>query len=78
MLLYILAGREHPFFGSKERLDIDEALDRVLSGPKPLPEEAPDDLAQVITRLLKPEPYQRGSAQRALKDLQGGDEYAYC
>lgn len=73
VLLYLLACKEHPFYGDYEhRLGVEDALDAVLSGPKPLPGDVDACLAGLILRFLQPEPYMRGSARRALQDLERG------
>ena len=70
VLLHLLLSGSHPFFdGRIGSLSRNDALDRVLGGPRPLPVEVPLPLANVVTRLLSAEPHLRGSAGRALRDL---------
>lgn len=72
IILYLLVSRRHPFFSDYEhRLDDEDALDRVLAGPPNLPSETPDLLAELILRFLQPQPFQRGSARRALRHIGG-------
>lgn len=69
-VLHLLLAGEHPFYGPRSaRVDETEAVRIIASGPKPLPIGVPDDLKNVVTRLLSPTPYKRGSAERALGDL---------
>jgi len=71
VIMYLLMTRKHPFYGNRgQALDSDEALDALNSGFPDLPSDTPRDLAELTMRFLSPEPYQRGSAKRALSDLE--------
>ena len=69
ILLYAVISTKHPFVDNFNMLSEDEVLDLVVGAPRPLPDGVPPSLASVITRLLSVEPYERGSARRALKEL---------
>jgi len=73
VILYLLLTSKHPFFRiSEEPLDIDTLLDRIYAGPPQIDDDVPAILKELATRFLSFEPYQRGSAARALRDLKGG------
>lgn len=73
IILYILITHRHPFYGNyDERLDLESALDRICSGPPQLPKSTPEIINELTMRFLSPEPFKRGSVQRALRDLKGG------
>jgi serine/threonine protein kinase len=69
VLLYVLLTRRHPFIAPGETIDLSEAIQRLQSGPPPLPPSVPPPLASVVPRLLRPEAYQRGSAASTLRRL---------
>lgn len=74
VILYQLLTGTHPFFHGVDigALEAEELVDIVSVPPRALPEDVPADLAEVVMRLLTPEPAgARGSASRALKDLRG-------
>lgn len=64
----MLAGR-HPFYDGKDNLALTDAVKLIEAGPAPLPASVPTELAEVVTRLLHPDPADRGSARRGCKDL---------
>jgi serine/threonine protein kinase len=69
IVLHLLLAREHPFYGPQPVAQ-DVALDLLEAGPPPLPETVGEPLRSIIPRLLSPLPYQRGSALRALGELE--------
>ena len=69
VVLHLLLAREHPFY-DHERLDQDTAVARLLQGPRPLPASVGEPLRSLTTRLLSPKPHERGSAARALRELE--------
>lgn len=71
VVLFLLATREHPFYRDPtERLAPEDALDRLNSGPPPMPATVPDSLRGLMERFLSPAVYKRGSARRALRELE--------
>lgn len=71
VVLRILLTWAHPFFGGWEaRMDINDALRRVERGAPDLPLDVPEPLRSVAARLLMPIEHERGSARRALKELE--------
>lgn len=70
VVLYVLATGRFPYFDDAADLTMDDLVDLVIGPPRPLPDGLPDDLAEVIVRLLQPVEYQRGSAKRALADIE--------
>ncbi|CAH0172909.1 serine/threonine-protein kinase [Microbacterium sp. Bi128] len=74
VILYQLLTGTHPFFHGVTigALEAEELVDLVSVPPRSLPANVPADLTELVVRLLTPEPAgARGSAGRALKDLQG-------
>lgn len=72
VVLYLLATQEHPFYRDPaERLSPEDALDRLTSGPPAMPETVPETLRGILERFLTPAVYRRGSARRALQELEG-------
>lgn len=72
VVAHVLLAREHPFYdGRSACVTTDEALKRMKHGPRPLPGSIPPDIAGVVSRLLEYEPHRRGSASRAVRELQG-------
>jgi serine/threonine protein kinase len=69
VLLHLLLAHEHPFF-DQTLLDERLALRRIQDGPRPLPETVTGPLRVLVERLLHPIPHERGSAARALAELQ--------
>lgn len=69
ILLYAVICAKHPFVEDFNLLSEEDVLDLVVGAPRPLPDGVPPTLESVITRLLSEEPYERGSARRALKEL---------
>lgn len=70
VVLHIMLAGEHPFYGDfSAKVTPDDAIRIITSGPRSLPSGTPDDLRELITRLLHPKPHKRGSATRALRDL---------
>ena len=68
VVLYLLFTRRHPFYDSR-RIDQVDALERLQGGPPPLAGVG-QPLASLVHRLLSYKPYERGSARRALAELQ--------
>ncbi|MGC5225315.1 serine/threonine protein kinase [Micromonospora sp. DT81.3] len=76
VILYQLLTGTHPFFQGVDirAMEPEELVDLVSVPPPPLPAEVPNDLAEVVIRLLTPDPPgARGSAARALKTLRGAN-----
>ncbi len=70
IVLHIMLSGEHPFYGDfTAKVTPDEAVRIIPSGPRSLPAGTPGDLRELVTRLLNPKPHKRGSAARALRDL---------
>ncbi len=69
VILYLLLARQHPFY-DQTLLDERQALQRIHAGPRPLPDTITAPLRPLVQRLLDPVPHERGSAARALRDLQ--------
>ena len=69
VLLYVLLTSRHPFVDNFGALTEDDVVDRVVGPPRPLPNGIPRKLEEIVIRLLSEEPYERGTASRALKDL---------
>jgi serine/threonine protein kinase len=69
VVLHLLLAREHPFYGP-QAVTQDTALPLLEAGPPPLPETVGEPLRSITSRLLSPLPYQRGSAERALGELE--------
>jgi serine/threonine protein kinase len=69
VILYMLLTGNHPFISNAVGLLPDDVVDLVAGNPRPLPNHIPDDLAEVVLRLLAQSPHARGSAARALEDL---------
>lgn len=71
VVVHLLLSREHPFYRDPaERLDEDEAYQRLTAGSPPLPAGVPAALADLVPRLLAVASYERGSAARALRELE--------
>lgn len=71
LVLFLLLTRSHPFLPDPvEVLDRQDMYDRVVAGPPALPSGVPEPLATLVTRFLSPASYQRGSAARALAELE--------
>lgn len=70
--LYLLATGAHPFYPDPhERLAPDDAFDRLSAGSPVLPASITEPVRTLVTRFLQVEPFKRGSARRALAELQG-------
>jgi hypothetical protein len=69
VILHLLLARKHPFYGPRA-VTQDVALRLLQAGPAPLPETVGEPLRLITSRLLSPLPYQRGSAERALGELE--------
>lgn len=69
VILYIVLTRRHPYLDDIRGLSEDDVADAIAGPPRPLPTDTLAPLADIIMRLLSEEPYERGSARRALKDL---------
>ncbi|MGY2877192.1 eukaryotic-like serine/threonine-protein kinase [Marmoricola sp. URHA0025 HA25] len=70
VVLHVMVTGQHPFYGDRAHaLDHAAAIKRLTDGADELPEELPNDLKNVVSRMLNPTAYQRGSAARALNDL---------
>lgn len=68
--LHLLTTGEHPFVpDGTGPMSVEDLLALVSGAARPLPPDLPDDLRSVIQRLLSEVPHQRGTARRALKDL---------
>jgi len=73
ILLFLLLTHGHPFLPDPaEFLDADDMYDRVVAGAPALPAAVPDPLRSVVTRLLSSTSFERGSAARALTEIEGG------
>ena len=71
VVLHILLTGQHPFFGDRNHALLrPAALDALMSGPRPLVASVPADLGHLVQRLLSADAHTRGSARRALRDLQ--------
>ena len=71
VVLHLLLTRRHPFYPDPaEVIDEDEAHDRMVAGAPPLPPTTPGPLAAVAARLLSARSFERGSAARALRELE--------
>jgi serine/threonine protein kinase len=68
VVLYLLLTRKHPFY-TADRLNQEQALERLRAGAPPLT-GVDTRVGSLVKRLLSFEPYERGSATRALKELQ--------
>lgn len=70
VVLYMLATRRHPFY-TDVPIDYEDALDRLGTGPDPLPESLPEEFTRVVLRMLEPQVHRRGTAARNLAELEG-------
>ncbi|MFK4729489.1 serine/threonine-protein kinase [Agromyces mediolanus] len=70
VVLYMLAAGRFPYFDDATGLTVDDLADIVVGPPRPLPDGLPEDLERLILRLLEQEEYRRGSAKRALADIE--------
>lgn len=71
VVLYILVGRRHPFYGDRaNRVDHSTALSLLEQGPQPLPAGVDPDFADLVEGLLSFRPHRRGSAARAVQRVQ--------
>lgn len=71
VVTHLLMTHEHPFFPDPaEVLDEDEAYQRLIAGPPGLPASTPEPLSVVVPRLLSVLSFERGSAARALREIQ--------
>lgn len=69
VLLHLMLSGAHPFYDQNCEIRLEEAVDLIGSGPKPLPDEVPPVFAEIVLRLLAAGAGDRGSAQRAFHDL---------
>ncbi|QYH34742.1 serine/threonine-protein kinase [Salinibacterium sp. M195] len=69
VMLYMLIAGKHPFISNQDGLLPDDVVDLVAGTPLPLPKNVPNDLGEVVLRLLAQAPHARGSAARALNTL---------
>ncbi len=68
VVLHLLLSHEHPFYGGRDsRLLPDDAVAKLLAGPKKVPASGP--LRSVVLRCLSPEMHKRSRAERALREL---------
>ncbi|WP_291057834.1 serine/threonine-protein kinase [Herbiconiux sp.] len=72
VILYELIAGTHPFISSFVGLAPDDVVDEVVGDPRPLPGDVPDDLRELVLRLLSQSPHLRGSARRAIETLKSG------
>jgi serine/threonine protein kinase len=71
VVLFLVLAHAHPFLPDPaEVLDADEMYDRLIAGAPALPVGVPGGLTTVVGRFLAPASYQRGSAARALAELE--------
>lgn len=70
VVLACLARRQHPYWPDGGFGAWEDALEAALMLQAPLPAPCPESIRALVARLMSPEPYQRGSAARALKDLE--------
>jgi serine/threonine protein kinase len=76
IVTYLLCTRIHPFYPDRSNpLSRSSALERLMSGPPPKPNGLPHGLGQLICRLLSPQVYRRGSAERALREFVDIDSF---
>jgi serine/threonine protein kinase len=72
VMLFLLGTGTHPFYPNPaERLAPDDAYDRLCAGLTAPAASIDEPLRSMVVRFLEVEPYRRGSARRALTDLQG-------
>lgn len=69
VIIYFVLAMRHPFIDDFRGLSEDDIADLVAGPPRPLPKESPAALADVVYRLLSEEPFARGTAKRAAKDI---------
>ncbi|WP_223692190.1 serine/threonine-protein kinase [Leifsonia poae] len=69
VIIYFVLAMRHPFIDDFRGLSEDDIADLVAGPPRPLPDETPSALADVVLRLLSEEPFARGTAKRAAKDI---------
>lgn len=71
VVAHLLLAHQHPFYPDPaELLDPDDAYDRLVAGAPTLPATISAPLLAVVPRLLSATSYARGSAARALRDLE--------
>jgi serine/threonine protein kinase len=75
LVTYESGTGRHPFLDGEPPAETVQTLyERVLSGPPRDPREGhewPDDVAEVVLRILSAEPHERLSPGRAMRDLEG-------
>ncbi|GAA4481314.1 serine/threonine-protein kinase [Microbacterium panaciterrae] len=69
VILYMALTQRHPYVDDFRGLSEDDIADLVSGPPRPLPSDTIPVLAAITTRLLSEEPFERGTASRAFKDL---------
>jgi serine/threonine protein kinase len=69
-VLFEAGTGRHPFFLEGERLPMAEAFDR-LNSPPEMPQNFPEDIADLIRRCLSDPPFARGTVAKALMRLEG-------
>jgi serine/threonine protein kinase len=75
VVVYEAGTNRHPF-ASDGGETIQSLIDRIAAGPPTDPREIgewPDDVAEVVLRILSVEPHERLSVGRALRDLEATD-----
>ncbi len=71
VIAHLLLTHSHPFYPDPlEILDEDEAYKRMAGGAPPLPVSVGDPLAAVVPRLVSVASFERGSASRALSEME--------
>jgi len=69
VLLYTLLTDKHPYIVTTDGLQLDDLIDLVVGAPRPMPDDVPSALEEMVIRMLSDHEYQRGSSRRALTDL---------
>ncbi len=71
---HLVLAHEHPFLDASEAQVLpEELLKRIESGPRAMPVQVPAHLQVLVWRLLSFEPHERGSARRALREMEERD-----
>jgi Serine/threonine protein kinase len=71
IVLFLMLTRRHPFLPDPaEVLDRQDMYDRVVAGAPAPPSTVPEPLRTIVGRFLSPASFQRGSAARALAELE--------
>ena len=68
VVLYEASTGHHPYISPSESVTVDELLMRMQSPPHD-DQDIPADVGALITKLLSPEPYRRGTVRKAIEML---------